>query len=145
MIGFDYQVKKDSIDPNLFNKFVKNIDLFQRKGTRLYHEKLLAHGHESIWADGVVSLQIREWRDSVKQTSDALYRYLASGIFDIDLSKYMPMSDFKTMYFNWIKEEFLPKPTWNKDHYHNEFQEHGISVEHSKTKEIQQSKKQTTG
>ena len=115
-------------DPHLFDKFMSNIDLFQRKGVSLYHEALRKHGHKDIWADGVLGPQLVGWFNRVKESTDALYTFITSGKFVFDVNQYMPLEDFKKEYFEFRRNGGHDKIRWNAEHYDAVFQEIGIHV-----------------
>ena len=124
MIEFRHRVI--SSDPHLFDKFMKNIDLFQRKGVSLYHRKLRQHGDKDIWADGVVGEQLHRWKRNVKESSDALYAFITSGRFIKRSENYMPLKDFKELYHEYRRDNMFDKVKWTPDHYDAVFQGEGL-------------------
>lgn len=115
-------------DPHLFNKFVDNIDLFQRKGVSLYHELLRVHGEKDVWAKGVVGSQIENWRNEVKKSTDQLYSFIKSGDFKTGTHEYMFLEDFKTLYSEFRRKNGFDKIRWQKEHYAAVFQEQSIVI-----------------
>lgn len=124
MIEFRHRVLQS--DPGLFDKFMRNIDLFQRKGVSLYHKKLRQHGSKDIWAEGVVGEQLLQWKKNVKESSDALYAFITSGRFIAQTENYMPLSDFKEMYNEYRRSSGYDKVKWTLDHYDSIFQGEGL-------------------
>ena len=127
MIEFRKKVK-DS-DPKLIDKFMSNIDLFQRKGVSLYHQALHEHGHRDIWAEGVVGDQLREWRNAVKESSDILHAFITSGIFEFTISSFMPLDDFKTRYLEYRKTNGYSSIQFKPDHYNAVFQDMSVNIQ----------------
>lgn len=127
MIQFDYKVA--ITDPKLFEKFIKDIDRFQRKGVSLYHMKLRQHGELDIWADGVVGKQLHGWKQNVRAQTDALYSYLTSGCFDfLGQMSFMPQDDFVKLYMQYRADNGWPKIKWDTDHFKSVFQDLGIHL-----------------
>ena len=124
----EFRKKVHDSDPHLFDKFMKNIDHFQRKGVSLYHEALRKHGSNDIWAKGVLGKQLTDWRNAVKLSSDQLFSFISSGRFVFAVDKYMPLDDFKQEYFEFRRAGGVDKIKWNKEHYDSCFQEKGMEV-----------------
>ena len=124
----EFRKKVVDSDPHLFDKFMNNIDLFQRKGVALYHEALRKHGHKDIWAEGVLGRQLLEWFNRVKESTDALYTFLTSGRFQFNSTLYMPLEDFKQDYFEFRRNGGHDKIRWNAEHYDAVFQETGLCI-----------------
>ena len=124
----EFRKKVQDSDPHLFDKFMNNIDLFQRKGVALYHEALRKHGEKDIWAKGVLGRQLMEWFNRMKNTTDQLYSFVTSGKFDFSPKLHMPLEDFKKDYFEFLKSGGHDKVRWTPEHYESVFQEVGIGV-----------------
>jgi hypothetical protein len=124
----DFRKRVYASDPKLFQKFMKNVDLFHRKGVSLYHRALYEHGNLDIWAPNVVGPQINKWRSEVKESSDLLHAFVNSGSFDTDPSLYMPLDDFKEIYSQYRKQNGHNQVKWSKDHYDTVFQDAGLFV-----------------
>lgn len=123
----EFRQKVFNSDPKLLDKFIKNIDLFQRKGVALYHAALRKHGNVDIWAPGVVGPQIELWRNEMKTSTDILYAFLTAGIFDFAVHKYMPFDEFKKRHQEYRRENGYEKCTWKKDYFSSTFV--GMSLE----------------
>lgn len=122
MIEFGRRVKKS--DPNLFSKFLANIDLFQRKGVALYHQLLHTHGNNDIWAENVVGEQIKQFKKNVRSSCDALYSFLDdSSRFTMGGHLFMPAADFIEMYNEYRRENNFGRIQFTRDHYGAWFQE----------------------
>lgn len=126
MIEFKHRVFNS--DPHLFDKFMKNIDLFQRKGVTMYHRKLRVHGSKDIWADGVVGEQIMAWKNAVKEQSDALYAFVTSDRFELLSDRYMPLNDFKEAYMEYRRANGHDKVAWKAQHYETVFRGEGLVI-----------------
>lgn len=126
MIEFQYRVQKS--DPHLFNKFMRNIDLFQRKGVSMYHRKLRQNRDKDIWCEDVVGKQLLKWKQRVKEQSDCLYAFVTSDVFVIHTELSMPMVDFKEMYMEYRRANGYDKTQWKPQHYETVFQDQGLST-----------------
>lgn len=118
-------------DPKLFDKFLKNIDLFQRKGVALYHATLRECGDKDIWAANVVGEQLTLFRQSMKQATDMLLAFLKSDMFEFDTdtdNTYIPMNEFIERYKQYRHLNGADKVRWTKDHYLATFEEMGLCV-----------------
>jgi hypothetical protein len=142
IIEFNYKIR-DGGDPNLFQKMIDNIDLFHRKSVRMYLEKVREHGDKDIWcpSPALLSQQIYDFKMSMRQGVDCLFRFIKSGVFEFHLSYYMSLADFKTMYYLYRKDNNEDRVKWNKDHYHAVFQEIGINIQ---KKTLQNENRQVT-
>ena len=127
MIDFTKKVRNS--DPKLFDKFMKNIDLFQRKGVALYHEKLRTFGDLDIWASGVVGPQLHKFRQDMKTSTDMLWAFMTSGAFTYHIAEYMLFDDFVQNYTAYRKHLGAPSVKFTPDHYRAVFEEKQITVQ----------------
>lgn len=130
-IEFPYTIRKRDADPFLFEKILSDIDLFHRKAVRLYLDMIRKHGDKDIWCDSpcIVSQQIMEFKDSMRNTIDCLYNFISDACrFDHDTSNSMPLSDFKELYQAFRRENNEDRVRWNKDHFRTTFNEFGLKI-----------------
>lgn len=129
MIEFSKKVLNS--DPKLFDKFMKNVDLFQRKGVSMYHKQMRKSGGKDIWAPGVVGDQIMKWRDKMKSSIDVLHAFISSGKFEFtdDKNDVINLNEFKELYLEYRKSSGYNRVKFTSEHYETVFQEKGIAVQ----------------
>ena len=76
----EFRKKVMDSDPHLFDKFMNNIDLFQRKGVSLYHEALRKHtkAASSLDKDTVLEL-VTTLLQQLGEVNDTMSHEAASG------------------------------------------------------------------
>lgn len=128
MIEFAKKVMNS--DPKLFEKFMRNVDLFQRKGVSMYHKHMRNSGGKDVWAPGVVGEQIMKWRDKMKSSIDVLHAFLETGKFQFteDPNICVNLNEFKDMYMEYRKSSGYDKAKFTTEHYENVFQEKAVFV-----------------
>ena len=131
MFMCEFNKKVKSSDPQLFEKMIGNLDLFIRKSNVKYQAAVREHGTKDIWAEDpkILPEQMWEFRESMKSNVDRLHGFLTSGVFMYDITYYMPLDVFKTMYEEYCRKNGLEKARWTKDHYQTPFEECGLSMQ----------------
>ena len=131
MVVCEFDKKVLECDPQFGEKMFKNLDLFMRKSNVKYQAAVREHGTKNIWADDpkILPEQMWDFRESMKSIVDPLHGFVTSGIFEFDISYYMPLDVFKTMYGEYRTKNGLEKARWTKDHYQTSFEECGLSTQ----------------
>lgn len=128
MVEFRKKVRANASDPHLFDKFVANIDQFQRKGVALYHMLLQKYGENDIWAQNVVGPQLNEFVLHMKKQTDVLFDFCNSPAFVVHQEAFMPMVDFQKAYMEYRRQNGMDKVSWKADHYNAVFSDMGLHI-----------------
>ena len=127
MIQFDHKVQRS--DPKLFEKFLKNIDFFHRKGVALYHQMLRKHGDRDIWEPGVVGKQIIAWKNAVRISTDGLFAFINdTNVMTKDPTFFISEEDFKKLYKTWRMDNNWKPQTWSTDHWKAPFEDAALTM-----------------
>lgn len=139
MIEFNEQVKKSQSDPLLMEKLQTELSIVMRKGVWLYHKFVRTHARADFWS--FAPPQMREFHNNVRSAVDTLVSFLESKCLTFGNNHdihFMPLSDFKQMYFSHVIRDGGAKPQWKRDHYQTVFNENNLYIETKRRKRTYQ-------
>lgn len=129
VIMFDVSKASVELFQSLKSKIIDNIDLWVQSIVTAYLTAANDYGFEDIWGTGVLPPQIHETREKVRELCNPLHSCAVSQSFRREPTLFMPLSDFKDIYYEFRRCRSLPLQRWVRDHWQAAFQDLGLAIE----------------
>lgn len=115
----------------LRDMLMTNLDYWLQASVAAYLTAVHDHDDHDVWGKGVLPEDMHAMRERVREMTNPLHTCLSSGMFTFNSSMYMPLSDFKDLYYEFRRARNLPNQRWVRDHWNNAFQDFKLTIERS--------------
>lgn len=131
VIMFDVSNASTDDFRELGNLVHDNIDLWLQTIVDAYLTAAHEHSMHDIWAPNVLPQSILSSRESLRELVTPLLSCARSSLFTLDTHLFMPLSDFKDIYYDFRRRRGLPAQRWIREHWQATFLDLGLTIERS--------------
>lgn len=108
-----------------------NIDIWVQTIVDAYLLATHEHSSHDIWTPGVLPSIMHDARDALKELITPLVSCAKSSLFSMDTQLFMPLADFKDIYYDFRRRRGLPPQRWIREHWQATFNDLGLTIERS--------------
>lgn len=109
----------------------ENIDLWSQTIVDAYLTVVHENASRDIWASGVLPAVFHKSRDALRELITPLSSCAKSSLFNLDPQSFMPLADFKDIYYGFRQRRGLLSQRWIRDHWHATFLDLNLTIERS--------------
>ena len=139
IVEFNHHVSEQDKDPRMMDEIKNNLGAIVLKMNYMYLQKADRDGHKDIWAPGVLSQQLHDFKKNAELQMDPLarfmYEHISEGfVLTRDRSAdsdepIIPFNEFTMAYKQYRERNNFPKDyLFNADHYRLVFSRNNIRV-----------------
>ena len=113
-----------------FREFViANADVWLQTITSAYLTMAHEYGRQDLWQSDALPPDMHSMRSVVRELSDPLHSCITSDMFVLDPNLYMPLHDFKLIYYEYRRSRNLPQQRWVMQHWQATFHDLQLTIE----------------
>jgi hypothetical protein len=128
MLNFIFTQTIKDVDPNLFDKCLKEMGAFMKKCISCYFDLIEKFGDKGIWDNGVLPHYFHKTRRQMQAETNPLQAFLQDDQCILEVGLHIGFSGFRTAFYAFCDENRLPKRTLTKDFCSNVFDTMGIAL-----------------
>lgn len=109
--------------------FVANLDAVLHYANKNFVALTQEYAKRDIWSDGVLPKKLHDLSATLKDIANPLLSFVNSEFFELNNSYYMPLAEFKDMYFDYRRRMRLSNQRWCREHYAVTFGQIGACIQ----------------